>query len=354
MKKVDYLLFSIVLALLGIGILILSGVSAVYSFRDYGTTSYYLNRQLFFIVGGLILAFIVYKIPLKTLKKMAFPAFLISIFLMFLTLLPGLGIEMGGARRWFNLGIITFQPAELLKLTLIFYLANWLPSKKEKIFLPFIVIVFFVSLSLYLQRDLSTFVIIIAIALTLYFLARKSLWENIGIWAGVASIVYFFTQTEYRWERILTLLGLSEDILGAGFQAHHVFISIGSGGFWGRGLGFSSQKFLVPHAMSDSIFAIIAEEGGFIIAFLVLFLFFLFFWRCFNLAKKNKDRSIQLIIIGIGVWFLIQALINTGAMTGVLPITGVPLPLISYGGSHILMELVALGLLFNVLKFSKK
>ncbi len=354
MKRLDYLLIFSIFCLLGIGLLILSGVSAVFSWRQFGTTSYFFNKQLIAIIGGLIFGFIIYKTPINFLKKLALPAFLGSLFLMFLTIIPNIGVQIGGARRWLNLGFVIFQPAELLKLTFIFYLGTWLSNKKEKTLLPFLAMLFLISLALYLQRDLSTFFIVVFIALVMYFIARKSLLENIGIWAGIILVVFFFLQTSYRLERIFSFFNLNNDPLGSGFQGIQALITVGSGGFLGRGLGFSSQKMLLPHSMSDSIFAIIAEEGGFLFSFLVLFFFFVLFWKCFSLAKQIKNKGNQLIIIGIGTWFLIQTLIHVCAMIGYLPVTGVPLPLISYGGSHIFVELMAIGLMFGILKYSKK
>ncbi len=354
MKKADYTLLSIIFALIGLGLLFLSGISAIYSFRQFGTTTYYLNRQLISIVLGIIIAFTIYKIPFSFLKKLAFPGFLFTIFLNFLIMIPKIGIEIGGARRWLNLGFATIQPAELLKIAFIFYLAVWLSNKKDKTILPFFIIIFLVSFILYLQSDLSTFFIIIFISLTMYFLARKSLIENFFIWLIASGTVFLFLISPYRLNRLLVFLGITSDPLGSSYQIYHSLITIGSGGFFGRGLGFSIRNSLIPHPMSDSIFAIIAEEGGFFMGFLVLFLFLALFWQLLSLVKKNNNKCYQLILIGIAVWFLLQSLIHISSMIRIAPVTGVPLPLISYGGSHIIAEFIAIGLVFNVLKNNKK
>ncbi len=354
MKKNDYILISCCLFLLAFGVLVLSGISSVLSSQKFGITNYYLNRQLIAITLGLIIAFVIYKLPFSFIKKIAFPAFLFSIFLMVLTVLPNIGTQIGGARRWISLGFISFQPVELLKLTVILYLSIWLTSKKEKIIIPFLVVLSFLSLIMYIQRDFSSFFVIIFTALVLYFLVRKSFLENIIVWAMILLVIACFLLTGFRIERFLTYTGSIDDPMGAGFQSIQAKITVGSGGFWGTGIASSHQKLYLPHSMSDSIFAIIAEEGGFFFGFLVILAFFIFFYRSVYLAKKNNNKTYQLIITGIALWFLVQALIHIGSMIGIIPITGIPLPLISYGGSHIMVELIALGLLFNVLKSSKK
>ncbi|MDD5606262.1 MAG: FtsW/RodA/SpoVE family cell cycle protein [Candidatus Pacebacteria bacterium] len=354
MKKLDYVLLFTSLFLLGFGILILSGVSAVYSFQKFNITNYYLNRQLIAIVIGLIMAFFIYKIPFSFLKKIAFPLFIFSFFLIFLTIIPNIGTQIGGARRWINLGFISFQPIELLKLTFILYLSIWLTSKKEKVLIPFLIILSFISLILYIQKDFSSCFIIISTALVIYFITRKSFLENIIVWAIIGLVFFTFLLSGFRIDRFLSHQGITNDPIGIGFQSLQAKITIGSGGFWGKGIGSSSQKLYLPHSMSDSIFAIIAEEGGFFFSFLIILLFFIFFYRSIFLAKKNGNKTYQLIIIGISTWFLTQALIHIGAMSGLIPITGIPLPLISYGGSHIMVELMALGLVFGILKSSKK
>ena len=367
--KPDYFLLGIIVALVILGVLILASVSASFSQEKTGSPYSILLHQLIYgLIPGLILGFIAFRMPLSFFKKWAFLLILINIFLLALVFAPKIGMTLGGASRWLNLGIISFQPSELLKIIFILYLAAWLSrrnsssasavSKKteygrnfnEKSFLPFLIVIGIVSLILILQPDISTLGIIVLTALAMYFIAYTPIWQTFFIvLAGIGGLIALVKFEPYRFNRLLVFLKPGTDPMGIGYQMKQVLITVGSGGIWGVGLGMSHQKFgFLPQSIGDSIFAIFAEETGFIGALILIFLFLIFAWRGFIVAKNAKDKFSQLLVSGITAWITLQALINIGSMTGLLPLTGIPLPFISYGGTALAVELAAMGILLNI------
>ena len=363
----DCILLTVVAVLIGLGILILASVSAPFSQEMFGSPDYLLFRQVFWLVLGIILAFLAFKIRLDFLKKMAPILVLINLILLAMVFLPVVGVTIGGASRWLNLGIITFQPAEFLKLTFILYLAAWLSVRTEKsikqedaktsleisqTLIAFLVIISVIGLLLALQPDISTLGIIVLTAILIYFSANTPFWHLILMFFLVAgSLIALIKIAPYRAERMLVFFQPGIDPLGIGFQAKQALIAVGSGGIAGVGLGMGIQKFgFLPQPISDSIFAIFAEETGFIGALALIFLFLMFLWRGFRIAKKTQNKFFQLTAIGITSWIIVQAFVNIGSMIGLLPITGIPLPFISYGGSHLIAELVGIGILLNISK----
>jgi len=370
-KHPDYILIGTILILLTLGILILSGVSAALSQEKFGNTFFFLKHQLLFgLVPGLILAFILFKIRLDFLKKWSPILLLINIVFVGLVFLPKIGSRFFGSSRWINLGIFSFQPTEILKLTFILYLATWLTSRAKKenfrrreipnkfkknfsqTFIAFLVIIGIISFLLIAQPDIGTLGVIFSISALMYFSANTLLWQNfLIIFTALGGLILLIRTKPYRLYRLLVFLNPEFDPLGKGYQIKQALIAIGSGGIFGLGLGMSRQKFgFLPHSMSDAIFAIFAEETGFIGSLILIFLFLLFFWRGIKIVKNSSDMFSQLIAIGISSWIVVQAFTNIGSMIGVLPLTGIPLPFISYGGSHIITELAAIGILLNVSK----
>ncbi len=400
-KHPDYILLSVVVILIVLGILILASVSPVFSLQLFGTTGYFLFRQIFFaLLPGIILAFIVFFLPLSWLKKYSFIAFLASLILMFLVFVPGIGIRFGGAERWINLGFISFQPSELLKITFILYLAAWLSknsntqkifskvkktftgqkknSRKsflttkqlilntiklrtvrsvvpKKTFLPFLVIMGLIAMLLAFQPDISTLGIFFIIGIGIYFLAATPLWHTLLVFliggTGMAALIKI---APYRLSRFLVFLNPGYGPLDQGFHIQQALIAIGSGGLLGVGLGLSQQKFgFLPQPMGDSIFAVWAEETGLIGSLIIISLFLFFAWRGFKIIKNAPDKFSRLTAAGIVIWIVSQAFINIGAMVGVLPLTGIPLPFISFGGSALISVLIGTGILLNISKYSK-
>jgi cell division protein FtsW len=387
-RRFDIVLFGIIGTLIILGILILTGISAPLAQQKIGDPTYFLFHQILFgIIPGIIAGFIFYKIPLPVIKRYSPMLLLANIFFLALVFAPVIGVSSAGANRWINLGFASFQPSEFLKITFILYLASWLASKhkdtinsnsrksqfynsKEKIlsltlnqifaalsktFLPFITILGFIGILLIKQPDTSTLGLIAIVAGIMYFSIGTPVWHNVLIFLiGTGSLAFLIKSSPYRMQRFTVFLNPETDLMGIGYQLKQSIIAIGSGGILGIGLGMSRQKFVfLPQSMSDSIFSIYAEETGLIGCLILISLFLLFLWRSFKLAKKTSDQFALLVCVGISSWIVIQAFINIGAMAGIFPLTGIPLPFISYGGSHIIAELIGVGILLNISKSLK-
>lgn len=359
--KFDYFLAVLAGILMVIGILVLATVSASFSQEKFGRTTYYLFHQIFYgLIPGIAFGFIAFKIKLSFLRKFAWIFILINLAFMALVFISRIGIVAGGASRWIDLGFITFQPSEFLKLTFILYLSallsSFLKSKKAFTLVPFLVILGVLAVLLSLQSDISTLIVIISVGILMYFSSGFPLWHTVSaILICVVGIFGLIKIAPYRMKRILVFLNPGADPMGMGYQIKQILIAVGSGGIFGLGLGMSVQKFgWIPQTMSDSIFAIFAEETGFVGSTGLIFLFLLLLWRGFRIAKMSHNKFHQLLAMGISSWICIQAFINIGAMIGILPLTGIPLPFISYGGSHMVAELIGIGILLNISKSSKK
>ena len=365
----DSILALLALVLVFVGILVLASVSAVFSQERLGTSTYYLFHQMTYgLAPGIFLGIVAFVIPLSWWKKWAPLLLLGNLGLMALVFVPKLGLASGGAARWLNIGIASFQPSEFLKLIFILYLAAWLASRVEKtsfqkqkrslkiMLLPFLMIMAVIVVLLALQSDLSTLGVVLAVAILMYFSSPTPLWHSMLVsLIGLATFVALIRIAPYRMKRILVFLNLNTDPQGIGYQIKQALIAVGSGGIFGLGLGMSNQKFgFLPQTMSDSIFAIFAEETGFIGSAILILLFLFFLWRGVSIAKRNRDTFSQLCAIGISSWIALQALVNIGAMIGVVPLTGIPLPFISYGGSHLAVELMSVGILLNISKPRQK
>ena len=361
----DYFLAGLSFLLLMFGIIILASVSAAFSYKKFDDTAYLLKHQLIWgLLPGLIIGFILYRINLASIKKWAPLAFLLNLVFLIMVFLPFVGSQLEGASRWVNMGPISFQPSEFLKLTFILYLAVWLSSRTDKLaaiknqrefsktFVAFLMALAIVSLLLISQPDISTLGVIIFTATIMYFSTNTPFLHTIFIFIGGAIGLYSLIKiAPYRLDRLLVFLNSEFDPMGIGYQVKQALIAIGSGGIGGVGLGLSIQKHgFLPQSVSDSIFAVFSEETGFIGAFFLIFLFLIFAWRGFKIAKESRDKFCQLAALGITFWIIVQTFVNIGAMIGILPLTGIPLPFISYGGSALIAELAGLGILLNISK----
>lgn len=334
-----------------IGIITIATASPPFAINEGLTPYYYLNHQLLFgFLPGIILGALAFLIPLNFFKKYSFWFFIFSCILMFSVLIPGVGICEGGACRWANFFGISLQPSEFLKITSILYLAALFSSEKiKKPLLNFFITMFFIFLAFNIQSDLSTFVVVFITAAAIFFTANTKIKEVVLVGLGGLSLfLIMILIAPYRMERIMTLFNPLNDTLGDAYHINQSLISIGSGGLNGSGLGLSAQKFgFIPESMSDSIFTIYAEELGFLgCAFLILLLIF-FIIYALQIAKKSNLFG-KLLAIGICTWIVSQSFVNIAAMTGLIPLTGIPIPFLSYGGTHLFVELIALGLLLNV------
>lgn len=360
-RKPDYILLIIFIILTILGILILSSVSATISQEKFETSFYYLNHQVLFgLIPGLILGFLAFKMNLNLLKKFSPLILLINLILMVMVFLPEIGLTIRGGARWISLGPISFQPSEFLKLSFIIYLATWLASRaKESLskknfsqtLIAFLILIGIISLVLVFQPDVSTLGIILISALAMFFLAKTPIWHSLLIvLTSALFLLPLIKIAPYRFTRILVFLNPELDPMGIGYQIKQALIAIGSGGIWGSGLGLSKQKFgFLPQSISDSIFAIFAEETGFFGSLILILLYLIFFWRGFRIGKE-KEGFLKLVAFGITFWITLQAFVNIGSMIGILPLTGIPLPFISYGGSHLITELAGVGILLNISK----
>lgn len=368
--RINYYFLGLSLTLVVLGLLFLSTLSAISSLQIFGNTNYYLFHQLISVAMGLVLGFIAFKIPLIFLKKAA-PILLFLIFLaLVIVFIPGLGTKLGGASRWISIGNNTFQPSEFFKIIIILYVSAWLSNKFSEnskggwislkrgyynfihVFLPFLVFLGLIAIIFYLQKDISTLGIISVALLCVYFMAQTPIWHIILLVAiGTGSALILAVREPYRIQRLLIFLHPETDPLGIGFHLKQSLIAMGSGGIFGKGLGMSTQKFgFLPQAMSDSIFAVFGEETGIVGSFVLILLFLIFLWLGFKIANSATDRFSRLTVVGITTWITMQAFVNMASAMGLFPLSGIPLPFFSYGGSHIISEIIGVGLILNVSK----
>lgn len=366
-EKPDYILLISAGLIILLGFIIFTSVSMtrMASLAESGENLnlfYFLIRQ--FIIGalpGFLIAYLVYKLPIKIIKKATPYLLALNLLAVALIFVPGLGLEIRGARRWLDLGPLSIQPTEFLKLSFILYLASWLSSRYNvkanksifsETFIAFLIVCGLIGGLIIFQPDLSTLTVIIATGFVMYFTYRTPLSHILTlILGGGATFVLLIYAAPYRLQRVKDLINASISHENLPYQAHQALIAIGSGGLLGLGFGMGNQKYgFLPFAINDSIFAAYAEEAGFIGSILLIILFLVFSWRGLKIAKEKKNSFLSLTAVGISFWIFFQAFIHIGAMIGILPITGIPLPFISYGRTHFISELVGLGLLLNISK----
>ncbi len=358
-SRPDYILLLAILFLLFMGIIILSSASAPLSAKTAGTPNYFLFRQIIVgLIPGLILALILYNFKISFLREKSFWIYLFSMLLMALVFIPKIGETAGGARRWIKIFGFSFQPIEFLKIAMILYLAAWMvkPIKKKNTYLslllPFFIIIGMPILLLILQPNISAVGMIAFIGFAIYFVSKAPL-SHILVFIIIAALAFSALIFEpYRFNRIFTFLNPEKDPLGKGYHIKQSLIAIGSGGIFGKGIGFSDQKFgfLPKPIITDSIFPVFAEETGFFGSLMLLICYGILIWRGFKTAKDSTDEFSRLTAIGITSWIGIQTFINLGAMMALFPLTGVPLPFLSYGSSALVCELAAMGILLNISK----
>lgn len=341
------------------GLLILASSSMVISVKNSGSPLFYVGRQL--LVGGgigTILFSLAFFTPYRKLKKVALPGMILSFIMLAVLFVPELGYSWGGARRWLTLGPISFQPSEFLKLAFVIYLASWLDARRREVssvsygMIPFCIMLAVVGMFLVMQPDIGTLGVIAISAVLLYFLGggKKSQIVTLGM-LGLCLLFVLIQIAPYRLNRLTVFLNPGTDPQGIGYQITQASIAIGSGGFFGEGFGRGLQKYnYLPEPMGDSIFAIFAEEMGFLGATGLIILFGFFFWRGMTIARNAPDSFGKLLAAGISISIMTQAVINMGAISGLLPLTGIPLPFISYGGTSLAITLASVGILLNISK----
>lgn len=359
----DYFLIINIVLIVILGLVTLTSASSAVGHQRFGDSYYFIKRQLLFgLLPGVCLFLFFYFFNYQLLKKLAVTLLLISIILLISVFIPGIGAEYGTAHSWIHIAGFSFQPSELVKLTFLIYLANWLEKRGESGvrdfyygFLPFLFLIAIISTLMMLQPDLGTLAIIIFMCFTVFFASGAQLRHVFGLITVSGVAIYFLIKAKaYRTARLMTFLHPELDPQGIGYHINQAFLAIGSGGLWGRGFGHSRQKFqYLPEVTSDSIFAIYAEEMGLLFSAILLILYLGLMYRGLQIAKRAPDVFGRLLATGIIAWLMIQTFFNIGAMVGLLPITGVPLPFVSSGGTSLAMSLAAVGILTNISKHTK-
>jgi len=352
-QKIDKVLLFEVLGLLAFGIIAVYNSSSVIATYEFNDKYYFLKEQLKWVFVGGIALFISSMIPYKKWYNLAIFLLIISIILLAIVLIPGIGVVTKGAKRWLFFG---GQPSEFAKLSLVIYLSAWFSSKEKGRLWAFLILCGIIVGLIILQPDMGTAVVLGLTALIMYFLSGAPIWHFLLLLplSGIAGFL-LIKIAPYRFNRLLSFLNSEIDPLGMSYHIRQVLIAIGSGGLWGLGLGKSRQKFsYVPESTTDSIFAIIGEELGFIGAAILILAFFIIVYRGMKIAGKAPDEFGKLLAAGITSWLGLQTIINLSAMVALIPLTGVPLPLISYGGSALTVNLFAIGILLNISKYIKQ
>ena len=354
MRKPDKALLIAVWVLVAFGLVALTSASGPTGFQKFNDTYYFLKKQLLVgVLPGAVLFFIAARLSLQTMRRLAPWTLLAALALLALPLIPGL--QAGYGRAWVNVFGFSFQASETAKLLLAFYFAWWLSRRSDgrlKTFwdglLPFVVTVGLVALLMVLQSDLGTTAVIMAMLFSMY-VAAGAPWMHIGALLAAAAglFVAAIKVAPYRVDRLKVFLHPELDPQGVGYHVNQAMLAVGSGGWFGLGLGKSRQKFLyLPQVTADSIFAIISEELGFFVSALVIAGYLFIFWRGLKIARAASDPFARSLAVGIVAWICFQAFLNISAMLGVMPLTGVPLPFISAGGSAMVANLAAMGVLY--------
>jgi cell division protein FtsW len=358
-NHVDYVILISFIVLLIFGFVMLASASSDIGKSRFNDTYYYLKHQLLYGLtlglGGFVAGLL---IPYRKYKKIA-PLFLVlGIGLLILVFTP-LGSSIGGVRRWLDLGPLTLQPAEIIKLFFVVYLAAWLSNARDDSrrknfaegFIPFIAICGLIGLLLLLEHSTSSVIIILGTAFTVYFAGgAKGKYILATILAAVLVISLFVFTTPYQRSRIQTYLNPSADSSGSGYQINQSLFTIGSGGITGVGYGNSASKKYLPERIGDSIFAIIAEEFGFVGSVATIGLFFVLVGRGLMLARRITNPMGRLLLVGFSTTIGIQAFVHIGATSRLIPLTGVPLPFVSYGGTALAVFMTMIGIMLNVSK----
>ena len=361
-KHIDNTLLYILFALILFGLVMIASAGIAYSKARFSDPYYFFKHQLIYgVLPGLLVLYSVQKIHYSFWRKISLPLFIGALAFLVLVFIPGIGSRVYGASRWIYLGSFSFQPSEMMKLAIILYLSAWLEKREHKIkdfydgLMPFVFVIGIVSFLLIKQPDMGTLGVTILIAMSIYFIsgARMSHIASMGIF-GLAALYILVRLESYRMNRLLVFMHPELDPRGIGYQINQALLAIGSGGIFGVGLGHSMQKFnYLPEPVGDSIFAIIGEELGLVGGSVLVILFLSFAMRGLRIAKNAPDRFSKLVAVGIVSWVTSQAFINIAAISGLIPLTGVPLPFISYGGTSLIFLMVAAGILLNISKYSK-
>ncbi|MDD2757775.1 MAG: putative lipid II flippase FtsW [Patescibacteria group bacterium] len=357
-RKADRQFLIYVAILVALGLIALISASAPSGYSKFGDTYYFVKRQIIYgLLPGLFLFLIFARIKSQTWFKLSWPFYIFCLALLILVFIPGVGAAFNkGAHSWLDFGFLHFQPAELAKLAIILILANLLSDPGRDLrdwkngLLPVLAMVAPSLVLILLQPDIGTLAIMVVVVYAMLYLAKIPKQWLIGLGVlGLTAFLILVVAAPYRMQRLSIFLHPELDPQGIGYHVNQAFLAVGSGGAWGLGYGHSRQKFqYLPEVQADSIFAIVAEEMGFIISSGVVILILLIGWRGLRIAKESSDRFGYLLVSGIVVWFFWQSFVNIGAMVGLLPLTGVTLPFVSHGGTSLMISLAAVGIIASV------
>ncbi len=360
-KSPDFIIFFVIVTLLGIGVVMVFSSTSISAYQTYGDSFHFLKRQLIWAIIGIGVMIFFMKIDYHNYIKWAPKILLASLFLLILVLIPGVGKSVKGSTRWIRLGPLPpLQVSEIAKVSIVMYISRYLALKNRKIkdfkkglLVPLSILGLIFGLIL-LEPDLGTAVTIGATVMVMLVVAGIK-WIHFAFLAIVALVGVFFmiVLEPYRFVRLMSFLDPWKDPLGSGFHIIQSLYALGSGGLFGTGLGRSRQKFLyLPEPGTDFIFSVLGEELGFVGTFTVIILYLLFAWRGLQIALQAEDLFGSLLAVGITTMITLQAVVNMAVVSGSMPVTGITLPFISYGGSSLVFMLAAIGILLNISRFT--
>lgn len=358
-KSPDFVIFFTVIALLGFGVIMVYSSSAVSAYVNFNDSYYFLKRQIVWAALGIAAMLVTMNMEYHVWKRFAKPLLAVTLLLLILVLIPGLGKVVNGARRWLGFGSLYLQPSEFAKLSMVLFSASSLAFCQERIthfvkgLLPQLVILLVVFGLILKEPDLGTALAIGGTVFILLFTAGAKMTHLIGLGIiGIVGIIGAIIAEPYRLKRLFAFSDPWADPLNSGYHIIQSLYALGSGGIFGVGLGRSREKFLyLPEPHTDFIFAILGEEFGFIGTFTVIVLFFLFAWRGFRVAVSAPDIYGSILAAGLTTMIILQALMNVAVVTASMPVTGIPLPFISFGGSALIFTLAGVGILLNISKY---
>ena len=369
-KKIDFGMLITIIILLCSGIVMVASASSYYALSNYENSNYFLVRQLVFGIVGFIVMLIISKIDYKNYKRWGYIFYILCLVLLILVLTP-LGQTRNGAKRWLGFGALVFQPSEIMKIGLVIGMSTYLSLNYKKLnslkgYLVPILMLVLVVIVMFLQKHLSGTIVMVIAAISIIFASGIKIKLRYILLGGILVVgmlaVFILMPSgdtessgSFRMDRIVSFLNPEEDIRGGNWQAAQSLYAIGSGGIFGRGLGQSRQKYLwLPEAQNDFIFSVLGEELGLVGTLTILALFSFFIYRGYKIAINAKDMYGSLLATGITSAFALQILVNIAVVTCTVPVTGMPLPFFSYGGTALFINLCAMGIVLNISRYSKK
>lgn len=361
-KKIDFTMLITIIILLCIGLVMVASASSYYALSTFGDSNYFLTRQLILGIAGVVAMLVISKIDYRIYKKWSYLFYFVALILLIAVLIPGIGQERNGATRWLGFGAFKFQPSEIMKIALVLAMSTYISVnyKKTKNIKGYIIpalMLIAVVVVMFLQKHMSGTLVMVVAAVSIIFASGIKINWKLFI-AGFLIVLVaggaFIMAEDFRRTRILAFLNPEEDITGDNWQAAQSLYAIGSGGIFGRGLGQSRQKYLwLPEAQNDFIFSVLGEELGLVGTTVVLALFAFFIFRGYKISMTCKDMYGSLIAMGITSVFALQILVNIAVVTCTMPVTGMPLPFFSYGGTALFINLCTMGILLNISKNCK-